>query len=250
MKATLLQRNTMKSITSLCVVLTAAAVLDFLPVSAQVVAPAWVLPSINGTDINSTNFAGQVVVLNFWATWCGPCIRELPDLIALQQKYAPDGMTVVGVSIDNSPDGTNPPTTLVSFCAASYGIDYPVVMDRPSGSQMESLYGGITAIPTTFIIDRQNHIAQTWVGAQSYATYESAILPLVAAIPTLHLSVANGQAKISWLATQVAFVVQSTGNLSSGVWTQETAPILSDGTNQFIKVPVGPSQRFFRLERQ
>jgi len=178
------------------------------------------------------------------------CVDETPDLIALHQKYAPDGMTVVGVSIDNSPDGTNPPTKLVSSCAASYGINYPVVMDPGWGSQVQSLYGGITAIPTTFIIDRQNHIAQTLVGAQSYATFESAVLPLVSANPTLHLSVANGQVKISWLATTVTFVVQSTGNLSSGVWTQETAPILSDGTNQFIFVPVGPSQQFFRIQIQ
>ena len=240
----------MKSIINLRVMLTAAAVLDFLPVSAQVVAPAWVLPSINGTDINSTSFAGQVVVLNFWATWCRPCCNELPGLIALQQKYAPDGMTVVGISIDNSLDGTNPPTALVSSCAASYGINYPVVMDPGWGSQLQSLYGGITAIPTTFIIDRQNHIAQTWVGAQNFAFFESAVLPLVAANPTLHLSVANGQAKISWLATTVTFVVQSTGNLSSGVWTQETALIQSDGTNQFVLVPVEPSQQFFRLEKQ
>ena len=158
-------------------------------------------------------------------------------------------MTVVGISVDDSPDGTNPPATLVSSCAASYGINYPVVMDRPSGSQVESLYG-VTGYPTTFIIDRQNHIAQALVGGQFYATLESAVLPLVAANPILHLSVANGQAKISWLATTVTFVLQSTGDLSSGVWTQETAPILSDGTNQFIEVPVGPSQRFFRLEKQ
>ena len=188
-------------------------------------------------------------MLNFWATWCGSCIREIPSLIALQQKYAPDGMTVVGISIDGSLDGTNPPTTLVSSCAASYGINYPVVMDPGWGYQLQSLYGGITAIPTTFIIDRQNQIAQTWVGAQSFAFFENAVLPLVSAYPTLHLSVANGQAKISWLATTVTFVLQSTGNLSSGVWTQETAPIQSDGTNEFVLVPVGSSQQFFRMEK-
>lgn len=168
-------------------------------------------------------------------------------------------MTVVGISLDSSQDGINPPTSLVSSSAAGYGINYPVVMDAPL-DKADSLYGGIEYgpggyieyIPNTFIIDRQNHIAQTFVGEQTYATYESAVLPLilVSANPTLNLSVANGQAKISWLATTGTFAVQSTGNLSSGVWTTQTAPILSDGTNQFIKVPVGSSQQFFRLQSQ
>ena len=239
----------MKSNMSLCVILTAAAVLDVMPVSAQVVAPAWVLPSINGTEINSASFAGQIVVLNFWATWCGSCTYELPGLIALQQKYAPDGMTVVGICVDSSPDGTNPPTALVSACAASYGINFPVVMERTVWNCSLKVSTALSVTPTTFIIDRSNHIAQTFLGGQNPGTFESAVLPLVSANPILHLSVANGQAKISWLATTATFVAQSTGSLSGGVWTQVTAPILSDGTNQFLEVPVGPSQRFFRLQR-
>jgi thiol-disulfide isomerase/thioredoxin len=65
------QKNTMKSITKLCLILTTAAVFTSLPAGAQVAAPAWNLPCIYGTNINSTNFAGKVVVLNFFATWCG-----------------------------------------------------------------------------------------------------------------------------------------------------------------------------------
>jgi peroxiredoxin len=247
----------MKSIVKLRQVVTVATALASSLASAQTVAPAWVLPSIYGTNINSTNFAGKVVVLNFWATWCGPCCNEIPSLITLQQKYATNGMTVVGISLDSSPDGINPPTLVVRSSAATNGINYPLVMDAPL-HKADVLYGSIEYgpggyieyIPNTFIIDRQNHIAQTFVGEQTYATYESAVLPLIYTNLTVNLSVANGQVRISWAATPVTFVVRSTGNLSSGVWTTQTAPVLSEGSNQFIEVPVGPAQQFFRLQSQ
>lgn len=86
-------------------------------------APAWgPLASSDGNTLSSTNFAGDVVVLNFWATWCGPCVAEIPDLIQLHNMYAPDGLRVVGVSLDGSPDGINPPLGLVSSFAANQGI--------------------------------------------------------------------------------------------------------------------------------
>jgi thiol-disulfide isomerase/thioredoxin len=260
----------MKSLVTFCLALAAGGVITSLPVSAQV-APAWDLPSINGPDINSTNFAGQVVVLNFWATWCGPCCDELPSLIALQQNYASNGMTVVGISLDDSPDGINPPTALVSATAASYGLNYPVVMDSP-GNVADSLYGTleygpggyIEFIPNTFIIDRQNNIVQTFVGEQTYETYESTIVPLLTPIVTnapppppvtvlpVHLSVTigNGQVHLTWPVTPSTYAVQSTGDLSSGVWTVETGPILSDGAYEFSDVPTGPAQQFFRLQLQ
>ncbi|MGA2556200.1 MAG: TlpA disulfide reductase family protein, partial [Verrucomicrobiota bacterium] len=194
---------------------------------------------------------------NFFATWCPPCCAEIPDLIALQQKYAPDGLTVVGVSLDDSPDGINPPTSLLSSFVASYGINYPVVMDIP-GYAADNLYGTveygsggwIKYIPNTFIIDRHNHLAQTYIGSQSYSTYESAVLPLIYANLTVSLSLANSQARITWPVTQAPFAVQSTTNLLSGVWTKETATVQTNGANQFINVTAGPSQKFFRLQKQ
>ena len=65
-------------------------------------APGWVLPDMNGDLINWTCFSGKVVVVNFWATWCRDCREELPDLVALQQKYAPDGFSVIGISVDEA----------------------------------------------------------------------------------------------------------------------------------------------------
>jgi thiol-disulfide isomerase/thioredoxin len=214
-------------------------------------APAWgPLPSIDGTMVQSTNFSGKVVVLNFWATWCGPCMAEIPDLIALQNKYAPDGLTIVGISIDDSPDGVNPPTALVSSVAAGNGMDYPIVMSRPDGMAVESAYGGIPYIPNTFIIDRQNHIVQTFVGTQTYATFEQAVLPLLYANLKLNLTSANGMLHISWPVTQAQFGVETASDMSTGSWSPLGLPVQSDGVNQWIDFAPGAGNQFFRLRGQ
>ena len=212
-------------------------------------ASPWALPDISGKELYSTNFAGDVVVLNFWATWCGPCCDELPALIALQQMYAPDGLTVIGLSVD---DATNnaPPFDLVSQTVAQYGINYPVAMTRPLGYSVENAYGGIPYIPNTFIIDRQNLIEQVFVGEQDYSTYEQAILPLLYANLTVNVSVANGMIHLSWPVTQASFVVQSSGDLSSGAWSTDSTTTQSDGVNNFIDIAVGASNRFYRLHLQ
>jgi thiol-disulfide isomerase/thioredoxin len=214
-------------------------------------APAWgPLPSIYGTMIGSTNFAGKVVLLNFWATWCGPCMAEVPDLISLQQKYTSDGFTVVGISVDDSADGVNPPTSLVSSVVASHGIDYPIVMSRPRGTAVETAYGGIAYIPSTFIIDRQNHIVQTFVGTQTYATYEQAILPLLYADLKLNVTSTNGMLHLSWPATQARFGVETTSDVSTGSWSPLGLPVQSDGAKQWIDFAPGTGNQFFRLRGQ
>ncbi|HEX4121190.1 MAG TPA: TlpA disulfide reductase family protein [Verrucomicrobiae bacterium] len=210
-------------------------------------APGWSLPAIDGTTVSSTNFAGDVIVLNFWATWCGPCVGEIPTLIALQQKYGPDGLQVIGASVDDSTDNINPPINLVGSFAENNGMNYPVVMTRPLGYTTESDFGGIYYIPESYIIDRQNHIVQTFVGAQSFATFENAVVPLLYPNLKVSLAMANGQAHLSWPANQAAFVIETTDNLGSGVWTISNAGVQSDGVNQYIDLPVGPSSQFYRL---
>jgi thiol-disulfide isomerase/thioredoxin len=214
------------------------------------IAPRWNLPSIDGTRLSSTNFSGDVVVLNFWATWCGPCMAEIPDLIELQNNYAADGLTVVGISVDDSPDGINPPSNLVSSVAAANGMNYPIVMSRPNGGGVESAYGGIPYIPNTFIIDRQNRIFQSFVGSQIYPTFEQAILPLLYANLTLNVTSTNGVLHLSWPVTQAAFVVESATDLWTGLWTSVTAPVQSDGVNQWIELTPGAGNQFFRLRNQ
>jgi thiol-disulfide isomerase/thioredoxin len=211
-------------------------------------APAWgPLPSIDGSSLSSTNFAGEVVVLNFWATWCGPCVAEIPDLINLQNNYAAAGLSVVGISIDDSTNGVNPPFGLVSSFASGQGINYPVAMSRPQGYAVETAYGGIPYIPNTFVIDRQNHIIQTFVGTQSYATFESAVLPLLYAPPILNVTVSGAMAHISWPKSALSLNVESAAQLANPAWSPVSTTILSDGVNQFVDTPLGPGVQFFRL---
>ena len=218
------------------------------------IAPAWgPIPDIYGEMVSSTDFAGKVVLLNFWATWCPACVYELPDLVALYQKYASDGLVVVGVSLDASPDGVNPPTALVSSFASSQGMTYPVLTDRPSWWEIEYDYGGnggISWIPTTYVINRQNRVYQEFVGAQTFSTFEQTVLPLLDTDLAVNLKISGGIAHLSWPLTPAAFVVESTTNLAGGVWTQAGMQPQSSGTEQFVDLPVGPGRQFFRLRSQ
>ncbi len=219
--------------------------------TALPLAPAWgPIPDIYGNTVKSTDFAGKVVVLNFWATWCGPCVSEIPDLEALYERYAADGLMIVGVSVDSSPDGVNPPVSLVSSFVYSHSLSYPVLTDRPSWWAIESSYGGIPAIPATFVIDRQNHICQKFVGSRSYSTFEQAVLPLLYAKPTLKLTLSGGQTRVSWPLTHITPIAESTDDLATDTWTPVIAPLQSDGVNQFFELPTGSGQRFFRLRSQ
>lgn len=211
-------------------------------------APPWgPLPDIYGNALSSTNFAGKVVVLNFWATWCPPCVAEISDLVALYKKYSVDGLVVIGVSVDSSPDGVNPPTSLVSSFASTNGMTYPVVTDRPSWAGIEASYGGINYIPTTFVLDRQNHLVAQFVGSQSYGTFEGAVLPLLYPDLTVNLIVSGGLAHLSWRVTQAAFGVESSPTAALHSWSPVALPIQSDGTTNYVDVPLGTGRCFFRL---
>jgi len=130
-------------------------------------APDWQLPGLDGKTVKLSDFKGKVVVLNFWATWCPPCRKEIPDLIALHKKHGND-LVVVGVSLDE-----NGPAAVKSFVAKN-GINYPVVM---GDQRTASAYGGITAIPTTFVIDREGRIVGGIQGGADLSGFEAAIKP-------------------------------------------------------------------------
>jgi len=120
---------------------------------ADTAAP-WKLKDLDGKTVSLSDFKGKVVVLDFWATWCPPCRMEIPHFIALQKQYASQGMSVVGISLDESPDA------VVAF-AKKEGINYPIVM---GDEKVVADYGNIEAIPTTFIIDQNGKIVNKYVG--------------------------------------------------------------------------------------
>lgn len=108
------------------------------------------LKDANGNAIKLSDYRGKVVLLNFWATWCGPCQLEIPWFIEFQQLYKSKGLQVLGVSMDD--DGW----AAVKPYIAQHKINYPIVLGNDSVSQ---LYGGIDSLPTTFIIDQEGRIA-------------------------------------------------------------------------------------------
>jgi peroxiredoxin len=127
-------------------------------------APAWQLKAPDGKLVRSTDFAGKVVVVDFWATWCPPCVAEIPGYVQLQEKYRDAGLVIVGISLDEGG------TELVKKFAASKKINYPLAMGDPT---VVEAFGGVEAIPTTFIIDREGKIRHKKTGAVSTDAFET-----------------------------------------------------------------------------
>ncbi len=133
-------------------------------------APDFELPDLDGKNIKLSDFKGKVVFLNFWATWCPPCKREIPGFINLINKYGKDGFIVLGVAVDPRE------FEKVKPYAERIGINYPVVYDKKGVSQ---LYGGIRSIPTTFVINRQGKVLGQIVGSRPEQTFEGIIKKLL-----------------------------------------------------------------------
>lgn len=140
--------------------------------NADIIAPspAWELKDVNGKTVKFSDFSGKVVVLDFWATWCGPCRMEIPGFIELQKQYADKGLVIVGVSLDQ--DGAS----AVKPFMEKMGINYPIVLGDEA---VTSAFGGIEGIPTTFIIDRTGNIVRKHVGYAPKAEFEADIKPLL-----------------------------------------------------------------------
>jgi thiol-disulfide isomerase/thioredoxin len=133
-------------------------------------APDWQLKDLDGKPVKLSDFKGKVLILNFWATWCPPCRKEIPTFVSLQKQYAPKGLAIVGVSLDEKGPG------VVTPFVAKMGINYPVVMGDP---KIAADYGGIAVVPTTFVIDRNGKVVAEHQGDAERATFEGEIKPLL-----------------------------------------------------------------------
>jgi thiol-disulfide isomerase/thioredoxin len=132
-------------------------------------APAIDLKDISGNADSVASWKGKVVLVVFWATWCPPCREEIPAFIELQKKYK-DRLQIVGISEDE-----DAPEKVLQF-AQHAGINYPVVMATPV---MIAKYGGVPALPTTFVIDTQGHVVQKHMGLTSVDVYDREIRALL-----------------------------------------------------------------------
>ena len=132
-------------------------------------APDFTLSDMRGNEVSLSDFKGNIVIINFWATWCGPCRFEIPDLMDLQEKYNGD-LVVLGVSLDY--DG---PSVVPQF-AERLGISYPVLYDN---GRVAHRYGGVTGIPTTFVIDRDLNVYKRYIGYRPQTVFEKDIQDLI-----------------------------------------------------------------------
>jgi thiol-disulfide isomerase/thioredoxin len=205
-------------------------------------APAWRLADPYGSMVDSTNLAGKVVIVDFWATWCGPCKAAMPDLVALQSKYCADGLVVVGANVSWSYDSVQ---TVIDFLAAfTPTINYQIVM---SDAATDSAFGGISAIPTLVIIDRQNFIRQKYVGSPGGSALEKQIIPLLYGKTRLACQRSGNQMVFRWPTNAQTFTLESASTLTSSTWsTWPTGPTVVNGTN-IVQVPMTNAPRCFRL---
>ena len=135
-------------------------------------APDFELKDVNGKAVRLSDFKGKVVLVDFWATWCGPCKIEIPWFVEFERKHKDQGFAVIGISMDE--DGWS---TVKPF-VAELGMNYRVVIgnDRTAES-----YGGIEGLPTTFLIDRDGKIASVHIGLAGKQDFEDAIDKLLQA---------------------------------------------------------------------
>lgn len=129
-------------------------------------APDFTLQDANGASTKLSDYRGKAVLLNFWATWCGPCGIEIPWFTQFQQQYKSKGLEVVGVSMDE--DGWK----AIKPYIAEHKVNYRVLLGNDSVSQ---LYGGVDSLPTTFIISRDGKVAYVHVGLAGKNQYQSEI---------------------------------------------------------------------------
>lgn len=133
-------------------------------------APLFTLLDAFGNTVKLSDLQGRVVLLSFWATWCEPCKLEIPWFIELQRQYKASGVAVVGVAMDD--EGWQS----VSPFLGRIGINYRVVVGN---DELAKQYGGVEALPTTFLIDRRGRIAAVYQGLQPKNTYESKVRSLI-----------------------------------------------------------------------
>ena len=133
-------------------------------------APDFALKSFDGKTVKLSDYKGKVVIIDFWATWCPPCRKGIPDLISIQDEYKKD-VVIIGISLDGEKTIKDVPGFV-----KSYAINYPIVYGN---EKVVNDYGGIEGIPTAFVVDKKGNIVDKHVGLVQKDTYISKIKELL-----------------------------------------------------------------------
>ena len=144
----------------------------------KVKAPDFLLSDLEGNVIDFSAYEGQVVMLTFWGTWCGPCRKEIPDFIKLYDEYNAEGLEIVGIAVQS---GT---AENIKRFSEYYKINYPILTDIGENESYKAFrdYGTVTgvgtrAVPTTFLIDREGYIVKTYRGARPGSVFYRDLKP-------------------------------------------------------------------------
>jgi thiol-disulfide isomerase/thioredoxin len=130
------------------------------------------LPDLEGRTRSLDDWAGQVRVVNFWAPWCPPCRREVPELIALQAQYADQGLVVLGITVDTAANARD--------FAVTSGINYPLLIADDIGIALARSFGNtVDGLPFTAVLDRDGRITHTHAGEISRAEAEASVKALL-----------------------------------------------------------------------
>jgi thiol-disulfide isomerase/thioredoxin len=128
------------------------------------------MKDVDGNQVSLASYKGKVVLLNFWATWCGPCKAEIPGFVRLQEKYR-DQLVIVGFSVDDTAEKAK-------AYAAEYKMNYPILLGE-GREDVQDAYGPIWGIPASFIISKDGKVCRKHMGIAPEAVFEKEVVALM-----------------------------------------------------------------------